>query len=76
MCADTTTVIADVNRLVDDYRTQCLWYLRPDYYPATDEQRLRVLAAIERCGDRAAHARVGALRRCLSLTFNDTSAGS
>lgn len=76
MCADTTTVVTDVNRLVDDYRTQCLWYLRPDYYPSTDEERLRVLAAIERCGDRAAHVRVGALRRCLLPTSSDASADS
>ena len=73
MSPTTSDVVADVNRLVDDYRTQCLWYLRRDYYPSTDEERLRVLAAIERCGDRAAHVRVGALRRCLLPPSNDAS---
>jgi hypothetical protein len=61
---DTVGVVHGINRLVDDYRTRCLWYLRPDYYPATDAERLRLLAAIQRCGDRAAHVRAAALRRC------------
>jgi hypothetical protein len=36
-----------VNRLVDEYRDQCLWFLRDNFYPATLEQRLRVLDYIE-----------------------------
>ena len=26
-----------VDRLVDEYRHRCLWFLRGDYYPSTDK---------------------------------------
>ncbi len=40
---DGSVEIAEaVNHLVDDYRHRCLWFLRPDYYPVTDEERVRV----------------------------------
>jgi hypothetical protein len=65
-----------VNRLVDEYRSRCLWFLRPDYYPATDEDRLRALDYIERYGDRQAFLRATAVRRWLSSTSSAPSAGS
>jgi len=65
-----------VNRLVDEYRSRCLWFLRPDYYPATDEDRLRVLGYIERYGDRAAFQRAAAVRRWLSSNSSAPSAAS
>jgi len=34
---------ATVAQLVDAYRARCLWFLRPDYYPATDAERVLVL---------------------------------
>ena len=37
-----------VNALVDEYRHRCLWFLRSDFYPSTDEERLRVLDYIQR----------------------------
>ena len=49
---DHRAVIDSVDRLVDEYRVRCLWFLRPDYYPSTVDERLRVLAYIERHGDR------------------------
>ncbi len=58
-------IAAAVNRLVDEYRDRCLWFLREGYYPETREQRLRVLAQIERHGDRAAFLRAAELRRWL-----------
>jgi hypothetical protein len=58
-------IAAEVNRLVDAYRDRCLWFLREDYYPATREQRLRVLDQIGRHGDRAAFLRAAELRRWL-----------
>jgi len=73
--ADTTFETA-LRALVDDYRTQCLWFLPIDYYPDTSESRLRVLDAIQRHGDRAAHIRAAALRRCLLQSSSDTSAAS
>ena len=66
----------EVNRLVDEYRTRCLWFLRPGYYPANDEERVRVLTYIERHGDRAAFQRAVAVRRWLSHPSSAPSAAS
>ena len=63
-------------KLVDDYRTRCLWYLRSDYYPVTPADQERVLLAIERHGDVAALKRVAALRLWLSQASNATSVSS
>ena len=65
-----------INALVDAYRTRCLWYLRPDYYPLTDDARRRVLDAIASNGDRDAFVRAAALRQWLSLPSNERSAVS
>ena len=32
---DLGTTLRKVNELVDEYRSQCLWFLRKDYYPRT-----------------------------------------
>jgi len=80
MALDTAPRPADleatVDRLVDDYRLSCLWFLRPDYYPASDTERLRVLDAIERHGDVAGFRRARSLRQWLSPTSSGPSAGS
>lgn len=69
--------VADgVNRLLDDYRLQCAWFLRPDYYPTSVEARLRVLDYVERHGDRDGFRRAAELRRWLLPTSNAPSAGS
>lgn len=65
-----------VHALVDDYRAQCLWFLRPDYYPATHEERLRVLDYVQRYGDRGAHVRAATLRQWLSQISSADSAAS
>ena len=65
-----------VNRLVDEHRVRCLWFLRPDYYPSTLEERLRVLGHIERHGDRDAFCQAAALKRWLSRDSSGPSAGS
>jgi hypothetical protein len=62
--------------IVDDYRLQCLWFLRADYYPATDAARLRVLDYVQRYGDRDGHVRAAVLRRWLLQRFNADSAVS
>jgi hypothetical protein len=69
-------IAAAVNALVDEYRHRCLWFLRADYYPTTDEERLRVLAQIERNGDREAFRRAGKVRQWLSQTSSAHSAVS
>ena len=73
--SDGHAVIEAVDRLVDGYRVRCLWFLRPDYYPATVDERLRVLSYIERHGDREGFRRARMLRRWLSPPSNAPSAG-
>jgi hypothetical protein len=65
-----------IDRLVDEYRLRCLWFLRPDYYPSTDTERIRVLLYIERHGDRDAYQRAREMRRWLSQSSNAPSAVS
>jgi hypothetical protein len=72
---DLKTAIEAVDRLIDENRIRCLWFLRPDYYPSTLEERLRVLGLIERHGDREAFRRAAALRRWLSPGSSARSAG-
>ena len=66
---------AAVDTLVDEYRLRCLWFLRADYRPTSDEERLRVLREIEKHGDREAFRRAAGLRAWLSLTSSAASAG-
>ena len=71
----TAEAIAAVHRLVDEYRARCLWFLRPDYYPSTPEECLRVLGHIERHGDREAFRRAATLRLWFSQNSSASSAG-
>jgi hypothetical protein len=73
---DAGTIEVQVRALVDEYRTRCLWFLRPDYYPSTPGDCLRVLGYIERRGDLEAFRRAATLRRWLSPPFSEASAGS
>ena len=59
------TVMQNVNALVDEYRTRCLWFLREDYYPRTPADALRVLEYIERNGDVPAFQKAATLRQWL-----------
>lgn len=61
-----------VHRLVDEYRSSCLWFLRRDYYPESPAAALRVLRDIERYGDRTAFQRAAEVRQWLS---QNSSAG-
>lgn len=67
---------SELRRLVDDYRTRCLWFLREGYYPETPRERERVLALIAQHGDRRAFQRVAEVRTWLSRRSSETSAGS
>jgi hypothetical protein len=68
-------LVASVDRLVEEYRLRCLWFLRRDYRPSTDAERSRLLEYIERHGDRDGFRRARALRRWLSPTSSEPSAG-
>jgi hypothetical protein len=65
-----------VRRLVDEYRDQCLWFLRRDYYPEGDEEILRTLEYIQRHGDQRAYRRAAEIRAWLSRRSSAASAGS
>jgi len=54
-----------IQRLVEDYRDRCLWFLRKDFMPTTAEEILRTLEQIERYGDRAAYERAEEIKRWL-----------
>jgi hypothetical protein len=73
---DERMIAEKVDRLVDECRISCLWFLRPDHHPATRDERIRVLELIERYGDREAYRRAATLRRCLSPTSSAASADS
>ena len=72
----TPEVAAALRTLVDEYRTRCLWYLEPDYYPASASEAMRVLEAIERHGDRSAFQRSSEIRQWLLRNSSAASAGS
>jgi hypothetical protein len=71
---DPAAIREAVNRLVDDYRDRCLWFLRLDYYPQTVDERCRVLDLIVRHGDLEALRRASEIRQWLSPRFSETSA--
>jgi hypothetical protein len=62
-----------IDRLIDEYRDRCLWFLRQDYYPSTPEQQEQVLTFIERYGDAAGWRRARELRSWLSHRSSGTS---
>ncbi len=68
--------VADIDQLVDEQRIRSLWFLRPDYRPATTEERIRVLEQIERHGDLESFRRAATLRRWLLQTSSAASADS
>ena len=70
---ETSTALRE---LVDEYRHRCLWFLRPDYYPATIAEAERVLEAIQRHGDRDGFRRAAQVRQWLSPPSSATSVGS
>ena len=72
----TPVAASTLHALIDEYRARCLWFLKPDYYPATQAEALRVLDAIERHGDRAAFQRSSEIRQWLSQSSSAASAGS
>lgn len=66
----------EVRGLVDSYRTQCLWFLREDFYPANAEEAVRVLHQIERKADLEGFRRAARLRAWLAPTAGAPSVAS
>jgi hypothetical protein len=76
MSSETAELLQSLKELVDEYRNQCLWFLRGDFYPETLEQGLRVLTYIQRYGDRAAYLKAAEARQWLLRKSKETSAVS
>ncbi len=73
MQRDPQTFLRRVRDLVDRHRITCLWYLRPDYQPATVDEALRVLEAIATNGDLKAFQEAEEVRGWLSRGSNSPS---
>jgi hypothetical protein len=73
---DSDTADRELLALIEQYRSRCLWFFRPDYYPSTLDEKLRALNLIERYGDVEAFRRASQLKQWLSPPFNAASAGS
>jgi hypothetical protein len=71
---ERTDVTARIDRLIDEYRIRCLWFIRLDYFPTTDAERSKLLEYIERHGDREGFRRARELRRWLSHHSSEPSA--
>ena len=65
----------ELNALIDQYRVQCLWFLREDHYPENQEDALRILGYIKRYGDLEAFRRASTLAGWLSAHSSERSAG-
>jgi hypothetical protein len=68
-------VTREIDDLVDECRSTCLWYQRPDYYPRTDLERWRALDDIQKHADLETFRRAGRLKECLSRRSSSESAG-
>ncbi|HXV61846.1 MAG TPA: hypothetical protein VEK15_14210 [Vicinamibacteria bacterium] len=76
MTTETRQLERTIDALVNDYRDRCLWFLRPDFYPKTLDQKLRVLKYIRRYGDKTACRRAADAKRWLLQSSSETSAAS
>lgn len=67
-------VRAELDRLIAEYRSRCLWFLREDFVPHSPAEIDDTLRHIERHGDLSAFRRAAAIRRWLSPPSSETSA--
>ncbi|MBL9085632.1 MAG: hypothetical protein JNM10_00685 [Planctomycetia bacterium] len=74
MQPDSATLLRRVRELVERHRVTCLWYLRPDYQPATTAEALRVLDAIATNGSLQSFQDAEEVRRWLLRSSNSPSA--
>jgi hypothetical protein len=57
--------VLEVRRLLEEYRAQCLWFLRNDYVPSEPADVLRILETIEARADRSGYVRARRLKQWL-----------
>jgi hypothetical protein len=65
-----------IDALVDECRSVALWFLKPDYYPRTDDERRRVLYDIQKHADVERYKRAARLQEWLSAHSSVASASS
>lgn len=75
MKRNEATALDEVYQLIDEQRERCLWSLRPDYYPQTVAEAVKVLESIEKYGDRAAFQKAATLKRWFLQHSKENSAG-
>ena len=63
---DRTKLEAEIDAFIETHRERCLWFVRRDYHPCTEDERRWLLTEIQRRSDRATFASAGLLKRCLS----------
>ncbi len=73
---DETVLVTDIDEFIEEHRSSCLWFVRPDYRPSSSEDRIRALEQIERHGDLDAFRRAATLKRWLLQISSDASASS
>lgn len=73
--ADRDALDAEIDRLIEENRDRALWFLREDFRPTTDAERLRALDYIGRRADLATFRKVSELRECLLQSSSERSAG-
>lgn len=66
-------LIRQFDNFVEQHRTTCLWYLRKDYLPQTDEERLAVLSAIQKHAGLASFRQAGEFKKWLLLRSKEPS---
>lgn len=74
MTVEMENALARVRELVMQYRAQCLWFLRSDYFPASHDDIIQVLDYIQRYGDLNGFRRAGELKQWLLRNSNAVSA--
>ena len=74
MNAEIENAMLRVRELVVQYRAQCLWFLRSDYFPTTVADACQVLDYIQRYGDLNGFRRAGELKQWLSRNSSAVSA--
>jgi hypothetical protein len=74
MTSELDNVMGRVRALAEQYRAQCLWFLRADYDPGSVADACQVLDYIQRHGDLEAFRRAGELKQWLSRNSSAASA--
>ena len=69
-----SSLFDEINKLVEAHRTECLWFMRKDYFPTTNPERLTVLRYLATYGDRATFVKARYFRDCLLQNSSAMSA--